>query len=221
MLSTVITVSTVMVWFSVFAGVLFVVTFIMLAFYLPAASKLKAHRNTTGGNLVGLVAETLEGLSVVQAFGKTEYFVQTAIQRNDAHHRAVFTGESLNLWLAHWCDLYGAILVLAVSCFAVGLAEDLGAATVGLAFSNTIQMLVSKSQTHLRWHLSSATSANEQSQLWTGSCRSSSHQHLCLSCRQRASLCAPLTIIHAAPATGVLHLVCALHGRVAVRHVLG
>lgn len=62
--------------------------------------------------------------------------------RNDAHHSAVFTGESLNLWLAHWCDLYGAILVLAVSCFAVGMAEELGAATVGLAFSNTIQMLV-------------------------------------------------------------------------------
>ncbi len=62
--------------------------------------------------------------------------------RTDLHHRSVFTGETLNLWLAHWCDLYGAILVLAVSCFAVGLAETLGAATVGLAFSNTIQMLV-------------------------------------------------------------------------------
>ena len=54
----------------------------------------------------------------------------------------MFTGESLNLWLAHWCDLYGAILVLAVSCFAVGMSEELGAPTVGLAFSNTIQMLV-------------------------------------------------------------------------------
>ncbi len=64
------------------------------------------------------------------------------VRRNNLHHRTVFTGETLNLWLAHWCDLYGAILVLAVSCFAVGLADDLGAATVGLAFSNTIQMLV-------------------------------------------------------------------------------
>uniref|UniRef100_A0A7S0R9V8 Uncharacterized protein n=1 Tax=Chlamydomonas leiostraca TaxID=1034604 RepID=A0A7S0R9V8_9CHLO len=141
-LSTIITVSTTIYYFSVFAGVLLIVTFIMLAFYLPAATKLKVHRTTTGGALVGLVAETLEGLSVVQAFGKTDYFVETAVSRNDAHNAAVFTGESLNLWLAHWCDLYGAILVLAVSCFAVGMADNLGAATVGLAFSNTIQMLV-------------------------------------------------------------------------------
>ncbi|KAJ9527211.1 hypothetical protein QJQ45_025467 [Haematococcus lacustris] len=142
MLSTIITVSTTIYYFSVFAGVLIIVTLIMLVFYLPAATKLKGHRTSTAGALVGLVAETLEGLSVIQAFNKTEYFIQTAIQRNDVHHAAVFTGESLNLWLAHWCDLYGAILVLAVSCFAVGLAEELGAATVGLAFSNTIQMLV-------------------------------------------------------------------------------
>ncbi|KAJ9510651.1 hypothetical protein QJQ45_027539, partial [Haematococcus lacustris] len=142
MLSTIITVSTTIYYFSAFAGVLIIVTLIMLVFYLPAATKLKAHRTTTGGALVGLVAETLEGLSVIQAFNKTEFFIQTAIQRNDVHHATVFTGESLNLWLAHWCDLYGAILVLAVSCFAVGLAEELGAATVGLAFSNTIQMLV-------------------------------------------------------------------------------
>lgn len=58
------------------------------------------------------------------------------------HHRTVYTGDNLNLWLAHRCDFYGAILVLAVSCFAVGMKDTLGAATVGLAFSNTIQMLV-------------------------------------------------------------------------------
>jgi len=32
--------------------------------------------------------------------------------------------------------------VLAVSCFAVSMAESLGVAKVGLAFSNTIQLLV-------------------------------------------------------------------------------
>jgi hypothetical protein len=40
---------------------------------------------------------------------------------NDKHHRTVYTGDTLNLWLAHRCDFYGAILVLAVSCFAVGM----------------------------------------------------------------------------------------------------
>ncbi len=44
-----------------------------------------------------------------------------APRSNDMHHRAVYTGDTLNLWLAHRCDFYGAILVLAVSCFAVGM----------------------------------------------------------------------------------------------------
>jgi hypothetical protein len=35
--------------FSIFAGVLFLVTFIMLWFYLPAATKLKKHKVETGG----------------------------------------------------------------------------------------------------------------------------------------------------------------------------
>lgn len=80
-LSTMITVSTTIYYFSAFGGALLLVTFIMLGFYLPAATRLKQHRTTTGGALVGLVAETLEGLSVVQAFDKTQYFVQTAVTR--------------------------------------------------------------------------------------------------------------------------------------------
>ncbi|KAG1658983.1 hypothetical protein FOA52_008685 [Chlamydomonas sp. UWO 241] len=142
MLSTVITVSVFIYYFAIFAGVLIIVTFGMLWYYLPCATKIKAHIVKTQSQLVGLVAETLEGLHVIQAFDKTNYFVQTAIMRNDLHHRTVYTGESLNLWLAHRCDFYGAIMVLGVSCMAVALKYTLGAATVGLAFSNVMQMIV-------------------------------------------------------------------------------
>ncbi len=55
----------------------------------------------------------------------------------------MYNAESLNLWLAFYCDFYGAVLVLAVSLFAVVQREELGPAACGLAFSNTIQMLVS------------------------------------------------------------------------------
>jgi ABC-type multidrug transport system fused ATPase/permease subunit len=92
------------------------------------------------GDLVGLVAETLEGLPVVTAFSQNKYFIATAANKIDEHHRALFNGESLNLWLAFYCDLYGAILVLAVCIFAVVMREVLGPAAVGLAFSNTIQV---------------------------------------------------------------------------------
>jgi ABC-type multidrug transport system fused ATPase/permease subunit len=92
------------------------------------------------GDLVGLVAETLEGLPIVTAFGQNKYFIATAANKIDEHHRALFNGESLNLWLAFYCDLYGAILVLGICVFAVLMRSTLGAAAVGLAFSNTIQV---------------------------------------------------------------------------------
>jgi ATP-binding cassette subfamily C (CFTR/MRP) protein 1 len=140
MLSTVITVSVTIPMFSVFAGVLLIVTGIMLVFYLPAATALKKQKVETAGDLVGLVAETLEGLPIITAFDQNKYFVATAATKIDEHHRALFNGESLNLWLAFYCDLYGAILVLAVCIFAVVMRTALGAAAVGLAFSNTIQV---------------------------------------------------------------------------------
>ena len=92
------------------------------------------------GDLVGLVAETLEGLPIITAFNQNKYFIATAANKIDEHHRALFNAESLNLWLAFYCDLYGAILVLAVCIFAVVMRDILGPAAVGLAFSNTIQV---------------------------------------------------------------------------------
>jgi hypothetical protein len=44
------------------------------------------------------------------------------------------------LWLAFWCDFFGAILVVATCLLSVALKDSLGAAVVGLAISNTIQV---------------------------------------------------------------------------------
>lgn len=70
LLATTITVSTQIELFSVMSGGLFVVTGLMLFAYLPTATQLKHLRNDTAGQLVTLVAEALEGLTVIQAFDK-------------------------------------------------------------------------------------------------------------------------------------------------------
>ncbi|KAG2500538.1 hypothetical protein HYH03_001315 [Edaphochlamys debaryana] len=142
LLSTTITVSVTINFFGAFTGFLIIMTSIMLSVYIPAATALKKARAVSGGMLVGLVAEVLEGLGVVQAFSKQDYFIREAARRTDITNAAVFNAESLNLWLAFWCDLIGACLVGVVSAFAVALKDTLGGATVGLAFSNIIQMLV-------------------------------------------------------------------------------
>jgi hypothetical protein len=54
MLSTVITVSTTIYYFSIFAGVLIIVTVLMLWYYLPCATKLKVGCRQLGSQLLGL-----------------------------------------------------------------------------------------------------------------------------------------------------------------------
>ena len=65
------------------------------------------YSNIFSGDLVTLVSEALDGLTVIQAYGKQAYFVDvTSTYINDAH-RTLFGSESLNLWLAFYCDFYG------------------------------------------------------------------------------------------------------------------
>ncbi|KAL4427322.1 hypothetical protein ABPG77_003231 [Micractinium sp. CCAP 211/92] len=140
--ATTITVSVTIPLFSALAGGLFFVSGLMLTIYLPAATHLKKLRMGTAGDLVTLVAESLDGLGVIQAFNKQGYFTHVTSQRVDDAHRALFSAETLNLWLAFICDFLGAAMVLSVACFGIGQWKDLGSSNVGLAFSQSIQMLV-------------------------------------------------------------------------------
>jgi hypothetical protein len=60
-----------------------------------------------------------------------------------------------NLWLAFWCDLFGALMVVATALLSVALTDQLGAAAVGIAISNTIQVRVNDyfrdTQLYLLW----------------------------------------------------------------------
>jgi ATP-binding cassette subfamily C (CFTR/MRP) protein 1 len=53
---------------------------------------------------VTLVAESLDGLGVIQAYSKQGYFTRLTNRHIDDAHRAVFGAESLNLWLAFFCE---------------------------------------------------------------------------------------------------------------------
>ena len=141
LLSTSVTVSINIPEFAAFAGVLLLVTLVMLKLYLPAATQIKKMRVETAGGLVGLTAEVLEGLNLIQAYSHEQHFVQEFTKLTDRNHTALFNAESLNLWISFYCDFYGAIMLVAVCMFAV-VEKDRGAPVVGLAFSNTIQLLV-------------------------------------------------------------------------------
>jgi drug/metabolite transporter superfamily protein YnfA len=59
MLSTIITVSVTIPHFAAFGGVLFIVTIIMLRYYLPAATQLKKQRADTAGEKLALSGFTV------------------------------------------------------------------------------------------------------------------------------------------------------------------
>ena len=78
--------------FSVLACGLFVVSGIMLALYLPAATHLKKLRMGTAGDLVTLVSEALDGLGVIQAYNTQAYFTHVTSEYIDDSHRCVAAG---------------------------------------------------------------------------------------------------------------------------------
>jgi hypothetical protein len=68
--------------------------------------------------------------------------LQENVNLLNKHHLALFNMEQTHLWLAFWCDFIGAILVVATCLLSVAFSETLGAPNVGLAISNSIQVLV-------------------------------------------------------------------------------
>lgn len=73
------------------------------------------------------------------------------MRRINENHLSVFNTEQCHLWLAFWCDFYGAVMVLATCLLSVAYKEDVGPAAVGLAISNTIQVRELRMPVRLRW----------------------------------------------------------------------
>lgn len=129
-------------YYAAMAGALLAAFALMQFLYLPAATTLKRWAGETASAAFVHVDESLHGADVVRAFGAVEHFAQEAVARLNRHHLALFNTEQAHLWLAFWCDFFGAGLVVATALMAVAFSEQLGGANVGLAISNSIQVLV-------------------------------------------------------------------------------
>ncbi|GLI63446.1 hypothetical protein VaNZ11_006418 [Volvox africanus] len=128
--------------YAALTAALFLAFAMMQQLYLPAATILKRWAGETASMVFVHVDESLQGMEVIKAFDAENYFVQENIRRINVHHLALFNTEQCHLWLAFWCDFYGAIMVVATCLLSVAYKKEVGAAAVGLAISNTIQVLV-------------------------------------------------------------------------------
>ena len=127
-------------YYAVMAAALFASFAMMQTLYLPAATTLKRWAGETASAVFVHVDESLQGMDVIRAFGAVDYFIQENVARLNTHHLALFNTEQTHLWLAFWCDFFGAVLVVATCLFSVALSDTLGGANVGLAISNSIQV---------------------------------------------------------------------------------
>ena len=94
--STAVTISSTITEFIAFAVALVGVTAVMLRLYLPAATQVKHLRAKSAGKVVGLSAEVLEGLKVVQAYRHQEHFVRVrtgnSLTTKEYDHRRTLSG---------------------------------------------------------------------------------------------------------------------------------
>uniref|UniRef100_A0A7S0VCE4 ABC transporter n=2 Tax=Polytomella parva TaxID=51329 RepID=A0A7S0VCE4_9CHLO len=128
--------------YAALVGALILGFLVMQFIYLPCAMTLKRWAGDTAAMVFVHVDESLHGMDVIRAFDARNYFIQENIRRINVHHLAMFNTEECHIWLAFWCDLFGAIMVLATCLLSVAYRESVGPAAVGLAISNTIQVLV-------------------------------------------------------------------------------
>lgn len=142
LLTSLAIVTTSIYYYAAMTGALIAAFFMMQYLYLPSATVLKRWAGDTASTLFVHVDETLQGMDVIRAFNAVPCFIQENVNLVNVHHLALFNTEQTHLWLAFWCDFFGAILVVATCLFSVAMSEKLGAANVGLAISNSIQVLV-------------------------------------------------------------------------------
>ena len=128
--------------FAAVAGALAVSFVYFFRLYMRTSRVLKDATGRAGAAVVTHVSETLQGLTVVLAYGAVPRFAADSTARLDAAANAQFNVDALQLWLSFRLDLIACLLVLGTCLLAIAVEPRLKAATAGLAISNSFQILL-------------------------------------------------------------------------------
>ena len=82
------------------AGGLLIVSAVVVRFYLPASKVLKARAGVASTAVSGHIAETIQGVAVVQAFKAEERYTSMNEAKLLEMQSAAFTLETLQMWLS-------------------------------------------------------------------------------------------------------------------------
>ncbi|XP_077478235.1 multidrug resistance-associated protein 1-like [Stigmatopora argus] len=110
------------------------------SFYVAASCQLRRLEAVSRSPLYTHFNETVQGASVIRAFGEQERFLRRAHRLIDQNQEAYFPRYVATRWLAVNLEFLGNLLVLAAAVFSVQSRERLSPGVVGLVLSHSLQV---------------------------------------------------------------------------------
>ncbi|XP_041825781.1 multidrug resistance-associated protein 1-like [Melanotaenia boesemani] len=109
-------------------------------FYIASSCQLRRLEAVSRSPIYSHFNETVQGASVIRAFGKQQCFILQANHRIDTNQEAYFPRFVATRWLAVNLEFLGNVLVLAAAIFSVYGRDELSPGMVGLTVSHSLQV---------------------------------------------------------------------------------
>ncbi|KAE9216588.1 hypothetical protein PF004_g14412 [Phytophthora fragariae] len=110
------------------------------SFYILPARELQRISKTTLAPVLNHMSESVDGVSVIRAFGQVQRFFQTSSAKLDANHKIWYAQVYVSQWFSLRIQLVGSLLLLLVTSSLVLLHRQLDVAIIGLAFSYSLKI---------------------------------------------------------------------------------
>ncbi|KAK1946679.1 Multidrug resistance-associated protein 1 [Phytophthora citrophthora] len=110
------------------------------SFYVAPARELQRLSKTTISPVLNHMSESVDGASVVRAFGQVQRFFQVSDAKLDANHKIWYAQTYVSQWFSLRIQLVGSLLLLVVTSSLVLLHRQLNVAIIGLAFSYSLKI---------------------------------------------------------------------------------
>jgi len=112
---------------------------IVQKFYIRSSREVKRLDSVSKSPIFSHFDETLNGVSTIRAFNRSEEFIKDNENRLDTNQRAFFISTTANRWLGIRLELLGAIVVGLASLFCVIERENIDAGSAGLSLTYALQ----------------------------------------------------------------------------------
>merc|ERR1719195_1259356 len=108
--------------------------------YVSASRQLKRLESTSRSPIYSHFGETINGASVIRAYGLQNTFIKESEKRVDKNHQATFCAVVANRWLAVRLEFVGNCIIFAAALFAVLGRDSLSPGIIGLSVSYALQV---------------------------------------------------------------------------------